>query len=109
MESRNKQLALLRGRQSADVCHVRRAERDLGPEVASAVRSASNRAFHVGIGISTTLVALGGLLGLAGIRNPRRAVRCQDCPGGQLAGQPLEAARDRPSLQATETSAAPTV
>jgi EmrB/QacA subfamily drug resistance transporter len=69
-----------------------------GADVASAVRSASDRAFHVGIGISTTLVALGGLLGLAGIRNPRRVVRCQDCPGGQLAGQPLEAARDRPSL-----------
>jgi len=40
------------------------------------------------------LVALGGLLGLAWIRNPRRAVRCEDCAGGQLAGQPLDAARE---------------
>jgi len=42
----------------------------------------------VGIGISATLVALGGLLGLAGIRNPRRVVRCEDCAGGQLATAP---------------------
>ena len=62
--------------------------------VAHAVQSASVHAFHVGIGISAALVALGGLLGLAGIRNPRRAVRCEDCAGGQLAGQPLDAARD---------------
>jgi hypothetical protein len=69
-----------------------------GPEVAAAVQAASTHAFKVGIGISTTLVALGGVLGLAGIRNPRRAVRCQDCPGGQLAGQPRDSARERPPL-----------
>jgi EmrB/QacA subfamily drug resistance transporter len=68
-----------------------------GPEVASAVQSASVHAFHVGIGISASLVALGGLLGLVGIRNPRRAVQCAECPGGQIAGQPLDAARDRPA------------
>ncbi|HJS92767.1 MAG TPA: MFS transporter [Solirubrobacteraceae bacterium] len=66
-----------------------------GPEVASAVQSASVHAFHVGIGISASLVALGGLLGLAGIRNPRRAVRCADCAGGQFAGQPLDAGHER--------------
>jgi len=59
------------------------------------VQSASVHAFHIGMGISATLVALGGLLGLAGIRNPRRIVRCEDCAGGQLAGQPLDAARRR--------------
>ncbi|MBV9465710.1 MAG: DHA2 family efflux MFS transporter permease subunit [Solirubrobacterales bacterium] len=64
-----------------------------GPRVSDAVQSASVHAFHVGIGISTTLVAVGGLLGLAGIRNPRRVVRCEDCPGGQLAGQPLDVGR----------------
>jgi hypothetical protein len=52
-------------------------------------------AFHVGLGISAGLVALGGVLGLAGIRNQRRAVRCEDCAGGQLAGQPLDTARER--------------
>ena len=66
-----------------------------GPEVAGAVASASVHAFHVGIGISAALVAAGGLLGLAGIRNPRRVVRCEDCAGGQLAGQPLDTARPR--------------
>ena len=66
-----------------------------GVRVADAVQSASVEAFHVAIGISAALVALGGLLGLAGIRNPRRVVRCQDCAGGQLAGQPLDAAQDR--------------
>ncbi|MHB8658011.1 MAG: MFS transporter [Solirubrobacteraceae bacterium] len=69
-----------------------RAEPDrAGAAVAVAVRSASVHAFHVGIAISAVLVALGGLLGLAGIRNPRRLVRCEDCSGGQLAGQPLDA------------------
>ena len=33
------------------------------------------------------------VLGLVGLRAPRRDVPCEECPGGQLAGQPLEAAR----------------
>jgi hypothetical protein len=66
-----------------------------GAAVAHAVQSAAVHAFHVGIGISATLVAVGGVLGLAGIRNPRREVRCEDCAGGQIAGQPVDAARDR--------------
>ena len=66
-----------------------------GPAVAEAVEAASVRAFHVGIGISAVLVALGGVLGLAAIRNPRREVRCEDCAGGQFAGQPADAARER--------------
>ena len=36
--------------------------------------------------------------GLAGIRNPRRAVCCEDCAGGQFAGQPIDAARERGML-----------
>jgi EmrB/QacA subfamily drug resistance transporter len=64
-----------------------------GVAVADAVRSASVHAFHVAMGISASLVAVGGLLGLAGIRNPRRVVRCEDCAGGQFAGQPLDAAK----------------
>jgi EmrB/QacA subfamily drug resistance transporter len=66
-----------------------------GAAVAHAVQSSAVHAFHVGIGISATLVAVGGLLGLAGIRNPRRVVRCADCAGGQLAGQPIDAGRER--------------
>jgi EmrB/QacA subfamily drug resistance transporter len=67
----------------------------VGVAVAHAVQDASVHAFHVGIVISAVLVALGGTLGLAGIRNPRREVRCEDCPGGQLAGQPIDVGRAR--------------
>jgi EmrB/QacA subfamily drug resistance transporter len=52
---------------------------------------ASVRAFHVGVGVCAALLALGGVLGLAGIRNPRREVSCEGCadealhwPVGQL-------------------------
>jgi hypothetical protein len=55
--------------------------------------SASVDAFHLAIGIAAALVGLGGLLGLAGIVNPRRAVKAHDCPGGQLVGATVEAAR----------------
>jgi EmrB/QacA subfamily drug resistance transporter len=44
--------------------------------------SASVHAFHVGVGVCAALVALGGVLGLVGIRNPRREVRCEDCSSG---------------------------
>jgi hypothetical protein len=64
-----------------------------GVAVAHAVQGASVHAFHVGIGISAILVALGGLVGLVGIVNPRRKVRSAECAGGQLVGQPLDAAR----------------
>ena len=60
-----------------------------------AVAAASVHAFHVGIWIAAALVGAGGVLGLLGIRNPRREVRCEDCAGGQFAGQPLELARTR--------------
>jgi EmrB/QacA subfamily drug resistance transporter len=83
-------LAQARGQTLAQVNRAR-----AGASVADAVQSASVTAFHVGMGISAALVALGGLLGLAGIRNPRRVVRCEDCAGGQLAGQPVDAAQPR--------------
>ncbi len=77
-----------------------------GRAVADAVQDASVHAFHVGIGISAVLVALGGVLGLAGIRNPRRTVHCADCAGGQLAGQPLDAAQERAPVSARAPAAA---
>jgi EmrB/QacA subfamily drug resistance transporter len=48
----------------------------------------SVRAFHEVVVICAVLVALGGLAGILGIRNPRRAVAARECPGGQLCGVP---------------------
>jgi EmrB/QacA subfamily drug resistance transporter len=65
-------------------------------EVAAGSREASVRAFHVAMAIATALVAMGGVLGLVGIVNPRRRVEAAECPGGQLAGMTGEAARQSP-------------
>jgi EmrB/QacA subfamily drug resistance transporter len=65
-------------------------------EVAAGSQDASVKAFHVAIAIATSLVALGGVLGLVGIVNPRRRVDAADCAGGQLAGTSGEAARHSP-------------
>ena len=78
-----------------------------GSDVARAVQSASVHAFHLGIGISVGLVVVGGVLGLAGIRTPRRAVRCEDCAGGQLAGQPMDVAHEVPQLAVVAPSDPP--
>src|SRR3954452_4168206 len=64
-----------------------------GAVVARATEGASVAAFHLGLGIAAVLVASGGVLGLVGIVNPRRYVCAAECPGGQLAGAPREAAR----------------
>jgi hypothetical protein len=73
---------------------------DVPPEdrdtVARAGRDASVAAFHVGVGIAAVLVALGGVLGLIGIVNPRRRVEAKDCAGGQLVGATREGARQSP-------------
>jgi hypothetical protein len=52
------------------------------------------------------LVAFGGVLGLAGIRNPRRTVSSADCAGGQIAGPPIDTARDHSSVSGGPTVAA---
>ncbi|HWH95878.1 MAG TPA: DHA2 family efflux MFS transporter permease subunit [Baekduia sp.] len=73
--------------------------------VARAVQDASVDAFHLGMGLSAALVAAGGLLGLVGIVNPRRTVRCEDCPGGALVAAPAEAVR-LPELERQASSLA---
>jgi EmrB/QacA subfamily drug resistance transporter len=65
--------------------------------VEEAAQRASVQAFHLGMGIAAALVGLGGALGLAGIRNPRRHVDASECAGGQLVGVPEEGARQSPS------------
>ena len=62
-----------------------------------AFTDASEQAFRVGILVSAFLVGLGGAISLAGIRNPRRAVPCEDCPGGALVGASRDLARVSPS------------
>jgi EmrB/QacA subfamily drug resistance transporter len=60
--------------------------------VIAAADAASLDSFHAGIGIAGGLVLLGGLIGAAGIQNPRRAVCAEECAGGQLVGASPDAA-----------------
>jgi EmrB/QacA subfamily drug resistance transporter len=73
----------------------REAPPDVRRRFAEATDTASVSAFRLGMGICAALVGVGGVLGLAGVRNPRREVRCEDCAGGQLTGAPLDAGRER--------------
>jgi EmrB/QacA subfamily drug resistance transporter len=71
-----------------------------GARVAAAIEAASVSAFHTGMGISATLVGLGGILGLALVRTPRRRVSSAGCAGGQLVAAPVDAARERAPIAA---------
>jgi EmrB/QacA subfamily drug resistance transporter len=80
---------------------VRGLPPDQGRRLSRAGIEASVSAFHAGMGVAALLVALGGILGAAGIVNRRgrgedcAEVKAHDCAGGQLAGQPEAAARER--------------
>jgi EmrB/QacA subfamily drug resistance transporter len=57
--------------------------------VTAAAEGASLHSFHLGMAIAAGLVALGGAVGAAGIRNPRKEqeeIHASSCPGGQLVG-----------------------
>jgi predicted MFS family arabinose efflux permease len=53
-----------------------------------AANAGSVRAFHEAVFICAGLVAAGGIAGAIGITNPRRTVKAERCPGGQLVGVP---------------------
>ena len=60
--------------------------------------------FRMGLTFAVVLLALGGAIGLFGIRNaPRRDVRCEECPGGQLAGAPRDGVVRQPAAAAAAT------
>jgi EmrB/QacA subfamily drug resistance transporter len=60
--------------------------------------------FRAGLAFATALLATGGVIGLLAIRNaPRRAVRGEDCAGGQLAGAPRDGALTQPAAAAAAT------
>ena len=84
-------------RQPLASVEVADAPDDVRAAVARASEDASVDAFRMAIAIATGLVALGGVLGLLGIVNPRRRVDAHDCPGGQLAGVPKDAAGCQPA------------
>jgi EmrB/QacA subfamily drug resistance transporter len=48
-------------------------------------------AFHTAIAVCAALVATGGIVAALWIENPRRRVRAEDCPAGQLVGVPRPA------------------
>jgi EmrB/QacA subfamily drug resistance transporter len=54
--------------------------------IARAAEQASLHSFHLGMAIAAGLVALGGVVGLAGIRNVKLRPRAEECAGGQLVG-----------------------
>jgi hypothetical protein len=68
----------------------------LPPREAVAISVASGQssleAFRVGIGVASALVVIGGLIGAAGIHNPRRVVRPSSAP---VANWPAHRSRRR--------------
>ncbi len=57
-----------------------------------AAEQASLHSFHLGLAIAAVLVAVGGIAGWLGIRNPPRpdAIHAKGCSGGQLVGASSE-------------------
>jgi EmrB/QacA subfamily drug resistance transporter len=73
--------------------------------IAHAAEAASLHAFHLSLAIAAGLVAVGGVVGFAGVRNRRIDVRARDCPGGQLVGASRELAHVSRAAAASPTTA----
>jgi EmrB/QacA subfamily drug resistance transporter len=74
--------------------------------LAGALRTASVDAFSLGMGIAAALVAAGGLVSAAGIRNPRRETAAAECPGGAICGVSEEVAHAPAGFTAPEAEPA---
>jgi EmrB/QacA subfamily drug resistance transporter len=72
-----------------DTSGLPRAQADA---ITAAADEASLHSFHLGLAIAAALVAVGGVAGSLGVRNPRRKVLAGECEGGQLVGVALDAA-----------------
>jgi EmrB/QacA subfamily drug resistance transporter len=68
--------------------------------VETALADASESGFHVAVGLAGALAIVGGLVSLAGIRDPRREVPAASCPGGALVGASREVRPDNDALPA---------
>jgi EmrB/QacA subfamily drug resistance transporter len=66
------------------------------PQVRDALADSSESAFQLGLGVGALLVLAGGVLSLVGIENPRRAVPCEECPGGAVVGASEDLAHPAP-------------
>lgn len=69
-----------------------------GPQRAAverAVEESAVAAFQVAAGASALLMLAGGLVSALGVRDPRRVVPCEGCPGGALVGASEEVGRVR--------------
>jgi EmrB/QacA subfamily drug resistance transporter len=64
-----------------------------GRALTAAAEQASLHSFHLGMAIAAALVAVGGVVGAAGIRNPSKLVHAESCPAGQLIGASSELAQ----------------
>jgi EmrB/QacA subfamily drug resistance transporter len=71
-------------------------------EIASATRDASVDAFRFGIGFVAVITILGGVAAGVGIRNPRRVVDAEHCPGGAICGAPERAGQQPPPTPVPE-------
>jgi EmrB/QacA subfamily drug resistance transporter len=80
-----------------------------GRTIEATARAAGVDAFRLGMGVSGALLIVGGLVGAAGIPNPRRTVLARDCSGGLGAGQPADAAGGAGEAPAPPPSSVPPV
>jgi EmrB/QacA subfamily drug resistance transporter len=83
-------------RQSKDRALAAEAPTSVGPrraQLQAALTDASEDGFAAGMLVMAVIVIAGGVISAAGIVNPRREVKCAECPGGALAGATQDAGR----------------